>query len=417
MSETIIFHIDVNSAFLSWEACYRKEIYGDINDLRDVPSVIGGNQEMRHGIVLAKSIPAKKFNIQTGEPLVSARQKCPNLIVVQPNYGMYVECSRKFIELLKEYAPIVEQYSIDEAFCDFTGTEKIYGSPVIFANYLKNEIKRRLGFTVNIGVGNNKLLAKMASDFKKPDLVHTLFENEVKSKLWPLPVGDLFYVGRASKKKLNLLGMQKIGELANADLNILKLHLKSHGEVIWNYANGVDTQNLNVDTVLNKGYGNSLTIHYDVTDDNTAKMVILSLCETVGARIRADKAYISVVAISIVDFQFNHLSHQTTLLSGTNVTEKIYETACTLFDKAWNHVSIRQLGVHTAKASTENSYQYNIFDKNRYDKLAKLNESVDHIRSRYGEDSVMRACFIGSKHSHLTGGIDKEKRTGITKGV
>ncbi len=417
MPEPIFYHIDVNSAFLAFEAVYQKEVLGNDLDIRTIPSVIGGNEKSRHGIVLAKSIPSKKYNIQTGESLMEARKKCPNLAVFPPNYEMYVECSRKFIEVLRKYSPHVEQYSIDEAFCDFTGTERLYGSPVVFANELKDIIYNELGFTVNIGISNNKLLAKMASDFKKPNLVHTLFPNEIKDKMWPLPVEDLFYVGHASKRKLHNLGIQTIGDLAKTDPKILESVLKSHGRVICNYANGNDLNIEITHTSINKGYGNSLTIHHDVTNSEEAKLILLSLCETVGARIRADKAYISVVSLSIVDYNFYHESHQMTLPSSTDITEKIYEAACLLFDQLWSHIPIRQLGVHTSKATSSSMGQYSLFDKYDITKLSKLNSAIYNIRLRFGEDSIMRACFLNSNHSHMTGGIDKSKRTGITKAV
>lgn len=414
MPESIIYHIDVNSAFLSWEACRRISCHMEGPDLREIPSVVGGNQEMRHGIVLAKSMPAKKYKIQTGEPLVKARQKCLNLVVVPPDYELYVECSRKLIEMLREISPTVEQYSIDEAFVDMTGMKGIYGDPVIFAHQLKDKIREDLGFTVNIGVSSNKLLAKMASDFKKPDMVHTLFPWEIEKKMWPLPVGDLFYVGTRTEKKLLSLGITTIGELANTDKKLLHSIFKSHGDVIWDYANGNDVQIVTDHQTDNKGYGNSLTIHFDVTDVQTAKMVLLSLVETVGTRIRANHAYISVVAVSIVNSNFDYLSKQCTLLSSTNVTEVIYEAVCRLFDQVWDHSPIRQLGVHTSRATKSHIHQYSLFDTGKEEKLEKLNEAVDSIRSRYGEDSIKRACFINSDCEHMSGGIDKAKRTGIS---
>lgn len=413
--ETIIYHVDVNSAFLSWEAAYRVNVLGDTQDILQIPSAIGGNQELRHGIILAKSVHAKKYGISTGEPLVNAYKKCPELLVIPPNYPMYVEYSSQFINLLKKYAPAVEQYSIDEAYCDMTGTNKLYGNPVAFAHELKDTIKNELGFTVNIGISCNKLLAKMASDFEKPDKIHTLFPEEIKEKLWPLPVHELFYVGRSTSKKLTDIGIKTIGDLANTDLELLKYHFKKHGEVIWNYANGIDGADIEKAPVANKGYGNSLTIHYDVTDRDTAKRILLSLCETVGARIRADKAYISVVSVSIVDFEFNHISRQMSLLSSTDVTEKIYECACNLFDQSWNGAPIRLLGVQTSKATDTNYQQINMFDMDKYEKLSKLNNAIDSIRGRYGEDSIKRACFIDGEQEHMTGGLNRAKRNSITK--
>lgn len=411
MPKTIIYHIDVNSAFLSWQACHTLSIDQKAPDIRNIPAVIGGSEAERHGIVLAKSTPAKAYHIHTGEPLVSARKKCPNLTVVPPNFPVYVEYSKAFIALLKKHSPIVEQYSIDEAFCDMTGMETLHGDPVDFAHKLREEIKQTLGFTVNIGVSTNKLLAKMASDFTKPDKVHTLFPDEIQDKLWPLPVEELFFVGKSTAKKLHFLGIKTIGELAHTDPGVIKAHLKKHGEIIYNYANGIDTGVLTDHPEPNKGYGNSITTHFDVTDRDTALKIILSLCETVGARIRADGVYISVVSVSLVDFEFHHTSRQLTLSSTTNVTEKIYSAAVSLFDEAWDKKPLRLLGVSTSHASTEKYEQYNLFDSDRYEKLSNLNTAIDSIRKRYGEDSVKRACFINSETSHMTGGLHKAKRT------
>lgn len=410
MPDTIIYHIDVNAAFLSWQACYDISINENAQDIRTIPAVIGGNQEERHGIVLAKSTPAKAYHIQTGEPLVSARKKCPHLAVIPPNFPLYVEKSNAFIKLLKRHSPIVEQYSIDEAFCDMTGMEKLHGNPVTFAHALREEIKNNLGFTVNIGVSSNKLLAKMASDFTKPDRVHTLFPDEIQTKLWPLPIENLFYVGKSTSKKLRFLGIKTIGELAGSDPEIIKAHFKKHGEVIWNYANGIDTDILKDHPDPNKGYGNSITTHFDITDSDTALKIILSLCETVGARIRADNVYISVVSITLVDYEFHHISRQMTLPSSTNVTEKIYDAAAALLEQTWNNTPLRLLGVSTSHASAEKYEQYNLFDMEKYEKLSKLNSAIDSIRNRYGEDSVKRACFINSETDHMGGGLQKAKR-------
>lgn len=416
--DKIIFHVDVNSAFLSWEASYRVNILGDRCDLRDIPSVIGGDEKQRHGIVLAKSVPAKKYNIQTGEPLASARRKCPGLVIVPPNYSMYVEASKSLVNLLSEYSSDIHQYSIDESFCDMTGTARLFGTPVIAANMIRERIRDELGFTVNIGISNNKLLAKMASDFKKPDMVHTLFPDEIEKKMWPLPVADLFFVGRATENKLKNYGINTIGELAQSDPQWLTSIFKSHGQLIWQFANGIGDQ---MDKVtlnpINKGYGNSITVPFDVRDRETAKHVLLSLTETVGSRIRADKAYVSVVSVSIVDCDFNYMSHQMNLSSPTDITRSLYEAACKLFDDMWNMAPIRQLGVHTAKATQTSMYQYSLFDSYDLDKEMKLDKAIDEIRSTWGEDAIMRGCFLDSANgiSHMSGGLNKAKRNGITK--
>ncbi|MBD5465945.1 MAG: DNA polymerase IV [Lachnospiraceae bacterium] len=414
MPEPVIFHVDVNSAFLSWEACFLLKKGYEV-DIRRIPSVIGGSEAMRHGIVLAKSAPAKAFRITTGEPLAQARRKCPHLQVFPPHYEVYVENSKSLMDLLRRYAPEVEQFSIDEAYCDMTGTEKLYGDLTVFAHTLKDTIHSELGFTVNIGISKNKILAKMASDFEKPDRVHTLFPEEIPHKMWPLPVEELFYVGRSSYKKLHNLGIYTIGDLAHYDKDILISHLNKHGETIWNFANGIDVAEVTASQPENKGYGNSLTIHYDVEDGDTAKMFLLSLCETVGARLRSDHAFIKTISVSMVDSSFHHHSRQMTLPSATNITEKIFYCACQLFDQLWKGEPIRLLGVSTSKATKEQFTQYNLFDTETDEKYKKLNSAIDQIRTRYGEDSVKRARFLEDQAEHMSGGINKAKRTGITK--
>lgn len=406
----IIYHIDVNSAFLSWQACHMLKTAPDSVDIRTIPSVIGGSEKLRHGIVLAKSSPAKKYNIQTAETLVSARKKCPGLVIVPPDYEIYVRYSSRFIDLLQQYAPVIEQYSIDEVFCDMTGTEKLYGNPVDFAHRLKNIIKKELGFTVNIGVSENKLLAKMASDFEKPDKVHTLFPSEIREKMWPLPVNELFFAGKSSVAKLHSLGIHTIGELASTDVSILRSVLKKQGEVLWNYANGHDLELVTDHKVPAKGFGNSVTTAFDVTDEYAAGNILLSLCETVGARIRAAKAYISVVTVTIVGNDFSRYSRQTSLPSTTDSTEMIYEISRKLFSEIWNGTPIRLLGVSTGKAQNESYEQLTLFDNTKNDRLKQLDSAIDSIRHQYGEDSLIRASFLETKNAPMTQGMNKAKR-------
>ncbi|MBQ8325774.1 MAG: DNA polymerase IV [Lachnospiraceae bacterium] len=413
MSQTVIFHIDVNSAFLSWEAVYRLHHLGGTLDLRTIPSAVGGDMSKRHGIILAKSIPAKKYNVQTGEPVTDAMRKCPNLVLVPPNYELYEKSSKACMNILHKYTDKVEQYSIDEAFMDMTGTEELFGTPVIVANAIKDEIYEALGFSVNIGVSSNKLLAKMASDFKKPNRVHTLFPWEIQEKMWHLPVRELFFVGGASERKLQTLGIKTIGELANADVNVLKTVLKKHGEVIWDFANGRDVSVVEAVPADNKGYGNSTTIAFDVTDGGTAKMVLLSLAETVARRLRKDEARIEVVSISIRFNDLSYVSHQTVLVSPTNITKEIHEAACRLFDELWDGTPIRHLGVHTGRVSRDgNNRQLSLFDHTDYEKLEKLDYAVDSIRERFGRDAIVRASFLKQdKVDHMNGGVSREKRT------
>ncbi len=440
-NQRYIFHIDVNSAFLSWSAAYRINVLGEKLDLRTVPSIVGGDQASRHGIVLAKSTPAKQYDINTGEAIVSAQKKCPDLIIVPPDYHLYVAASKSLMELLNKYSDHVTQYSIDEAWAEFDGYEGLYGGIVSFANDLREEIKHKLGFTVNIGISYNRLLSKMAGDFKKPDMVHTLFPEEIPAKMWPLSVSKLFFVGRSTQVKLHNLGIHTIGELAKADLEVLKDHLKTHGEIIWNYANGNDLVPYACKSADAKGYGNSVTAPADVTDINTAKELLLSLCETVSLRIRKDHVKVSCIAVSITSNEFEHYIHQAQLLSATDITEEIYRTACRVLTELWifgsaRDTAIRQLGVHTSKVSNGDYRQLNLFDLGMYEiegiqdcemlpdqyllnaeKLSSWNHTVDDIRQKYGEDSLIRARYIDNKISHVSGGLDRERRTGITLGM
>lgn len=421
MAETIIFHVDANSAFLSWSAAYRVKVLGETLDLRDVPSVVAGEKEMRHGVILARSTPAKKYGVQTGEPLFQALQKCPNLIVIPPDYPMYVEASRHFVEMLRQFSPAVEQYSIDEAWIDMSGTERLWGSPLLAAEKMRQRIKEELGFTVNIGISSNKLLAKMAGDFEKPDKIHTLFPEELESKLWPLPVRDLFLVGPATEKKLRLMGIYAIGDLAKADVQLLRRRLGKHGETIWHFANG-----RNADAVLpqpqeNKGYGNSVTTANDILSAEHAYQVLLGLCETVGARMRKDGKCGSCICVHLRTNEFEQFSHQKKLHGATNITEEIFRAACRIFDEAWDGITpMRQLGVQVTQLSAEPYQQYDLFSgvtPQQYEKKLRLGETVDALRDRFGEDVIRRAKFAQNPDEHMTGGLDKARRTGVTKPI
>ncbi len=408
----VVFHIDVNSAFLSWEAVYRMYHLGAKTDLRNEVAAVGGDMAMRHGIILAKSIPAKKYKIQTGESITEALAKCPHLKLVPPNYSLYEKCSAAFMEILRQYTPDVEQYSVDEAFAEMTGTERLWGDPVDVANRIREQVRDELGFTVNIGISENKLLAKMASDFQKPDRVHTLWKEEIPVKMWPLPVTELFFVGRATAKKLFTLGIQTIGELAQSDPEMLRRYLHKHGEIIWGFANGIDVSLVQADAPANKGYGNSTTIAFDVSDSSTAKLVLLALAETVGTRLRAAGVRAEVVAIGIKSFDLSYASHQMTLTNATNITIEIHRCACQLFDELWDGTPIRHLGIHTSRIKDGyNMRQLDMFDQTDYERMECLDHTVDKIRARYGNDSVMRAAFVGSGIDHMSGGISREKRT------
>lgn len=421
MAERVIFHVDANSAFLSWSAAYRVKVLGEETDLREVPSVVAGDKASRHSIILAKSIPAKKYGIQTGEPLFQALEKCPELVVIPPDYDLYVQASRHFVDMLRQFSPAVEQYSIDEAWVDMTGTQRLWGPPRLAAELMRRRINEELGFTVNIGISSNKLLAKMAGDFEKPNKVHTLFPEEMGEKFFPLPVRDLFLVGAATERKLQRLGIYTIGALAAADVRVLKKRLGKQGELLWHFANGRNADAVTPEPAENKGYGNATTTSHDVVTSEEAYQVLLSLCETVATRLRKDGKCGSCVSIHLRTNEFRHFSHQCVLHGATNITSEIFEAACRLFDEAWDGITpMRQLGVQVTRLSGEPYQQFDFFSglsPQQFERKLRLDETVDALRDKYGEDIIRRAKFAGGTEPHMAGGLSKERRTGVTKPV
>lgn len=394
MENHIIFHIDVNSAFLSWEAADRLARGEEGPDLRDIPAIVGGDRERRHGVVLAKSVPAKKFGVRTGEPIAQALKKCPELTIVPPRRGLYERCSAQFLSILEQYSPNVEQYSIDEAFMDMTGMQELFGESKECAYQLKERIKRELGITVNVGISTNKLLAKMAGDLKKPDMVHTLFPSELKQKMWPLPVEDLLFVGRATAQKLHLLGIHTIGELAVSDPRFLHTHLKSTGDMIWQFANGIDDALVRREAPAAKGYSNETTLAHDVTDAREAKEVLLYLVEKVAVRLRQDGRRAEVVCVGLKDAWFVSMSHQKVLPNPTSGTKELYGYACQLFDELWDGRPLRLLSFYVSRLTEDEMRQLQLFDTTDYEKQEKAERAMDAIREKFGSDAIKRAVFL-----------------------
>lgn len=401
----IIFHIDVNSAYLSWEAVYRLQ-NGASLDLRTIPSAVGGDPKSRHGIILAKSIPAKQYNIQTGETLYNALKKCPNLHIVSPSYGLYMQCSDAMMKLLEEYSPVIQRFSVDEVFLDYTDMEDHWGDPIAMAYKIKDRIKEELGFTVSIGISSNKLLAKMGSDLKKPDAVTTVFPEEIARKIWPLPVEDLFYVGRATLPKLNKMGIYTIGDLANYDYEHIKYRLKSHGALIWNYSHGREASPVRGGKHVDiKGIGNSSTIAFDVEDRITACRILLALTETVAMRLRHTENVCGLVAISLRDSELRNYSHQRKLFSPTDCTKEIFEIVAELFDEAWKGEPLRNLGVRVSELSSNELQQKSLFDDVDQERNRALDLTIDQLRLRYGSKAIMKATFLNSGVKSMIGGV------------
>lgn len=392
----IIFHIDVNSAYLSWTSVENLRT-GAGSDLRKIPAIIGGDESSRHGVVLAKSIPAKTFGIRTGEPVASARKKCPNLVMAPPDHEMYKKYSRRLMQFLHTLTPDLEQVSIDECYLDFTGIAHRYSSPTAAAAEFKDEIHKRFGFTVNVGISSNKLLAKMASDFQKPDRVHTLFPHEIQKKMWPLPVEELFMAGHSSVDTLHKLGIRTIGELANADVALLESHLKSHGQMLWKYANGLDDSPVNSAPSEAKGIGNSTTLSQDAITEKEACAVLLKLSESVSLRLQKAGVIAGNVCVEIKYSTFVKSSHQMPAEPPTNTCKDIYRIACSLFHTLWNGTPIRLLGIRTSKLLPDDTpIQLSIFDleKPESEKQKRLNAALDTIKQRYGKDAVVRGSFL-----------------------
>ena len=391
----IIFHIDVNSAYLSWTAVEQLKNGAGV-DIRTIPAIIGGDQKSRHGIVLAKSISAKKYGIRTGEPVANAFRKCPNLKTYLPDHQMYREYSRKLMEFLRTYTTHIEQVSVDECYMDFTEIADRFTSPVEGASEIKDEVYKRFGFTVNVGISSRKVLAKMASDFEKPNKVHTLFPEEVPVKMWPLPIGELFMAGRSSVETMKKLEIYTIGDLANTDPAILELHLKSHGRKLWEFANGLDDSEVESVRAEAKGVGNSTTLPKDLTTEEEALSVLKNLAASVGRRLRKAGQKAGMVSVEIKYYTFNQVSHQKQMERQTNQDMDIYQTAVDLFRELWSGEPIRLLGIRTSKLSEESEpEQLSLFDmkfesEETRKKKKNLKEALKKLEGKYGDGIVKK---------------------------
>ncbi len=394
MDRTIL-HIDVNSAFLSWSAAERIK-NGVFPDLRSLPSVVGGNKNNRKGIVLAASIPAKKLGIKTGEELYKSFQKCKSLEVVPPNYRLYEKYSKQMFEICGRFSPFLESFSVDELFLDYTNMDMHFGPPTEGARKIQKAIWEETGVTVNVGISTNKLLAKMASDFEKPNKIHTLFPDEIKKKMWPLPVSSLLMIGRKTTEKLHNLGIKTIGQLAKADDNMLKFHFKSQGKIMKGYANGIDLSEIKSVPDEVKSISNGTTLPKDVLYPEQSNEVMLSLCEKVSSRMRAKGFSCNHLTLYLKDKNFNLKSQCVDLKRPVFTTNELYEYSKQLFLAMWNGTPIRAVTISVSKFSDMDFYQYNFFDNKVNKRLETLDKQIDSIRSVYGYGAITRASLLGS---------------------
>ncbi len=392
----LIFHIDVNSAFLSWESVRR--VKQGLPDLRNVPACIGGDPKKRTGIVVAKSIPAKKYGVQTGEPVAMALRKCPDLVIAKSDFELYIKCSRAFKEICASYAPVMESFSIDEVFLDMTGTSLIYPDPVRTAHEIKDKIRNELGFTVNVGISTNKLLSKMASDFEKPDKVHTLFPEEIPTKMWPLPVRDLLFLGKASEKKLTEAGIHTIGDMAHArEAEIQTLLGNKAGHQLWQYARGIDDSLVRAQPEEAKGFSVETTFNDDIVSVEQVLPILLEQCDVVATRMRRKEKKCTSVSVTFRTLDFRNKSHQTTLPNATDMTDEIYKNAKKLFIESWKGEPLRLIGVALTNLTDESFEQMSLFEDNEQkERHRKLDATMDAIRQKFGNDKITRASIMNS---------------------
>lgn len=392
--ERIIFHVDVNSAYLSWSALKLLKENPNSTDIRTIPSIIGGNRETRHGIVLAKSISAKKiYHIQTAEPVASALRKCPSLTIVPPDHILYSEYSKTFINFLRSLTTEIEQVSIDECYLDYSRIADRFPDCLTAASYIRNYIRENFGFTVNVGISSNKVLAKMASDFEKPDKTHTLFPEEIQEKMWPLPVSSLFMAGHSSVAVLKKLEINTIGDLAQTDPQILSLHLKSHGKMLWEYANGIDNSPLESEPAQAKGIGNSTTLSHDLQTAQEAYPILHQLSCKVGQRLKKSGQSANNLCVEIKYATFDKYTRQMPLAGPTQDEKILYRSACQLFDALWNGNPIRLLGVRAGKLTeTGEPFQMDLFsyDPKETEKRMKLDRAMEKINKKYGDGAIHR---------------------------
>lgn len=391
--ERIIMHIDVNNAFLSWTALYLLK-NGSKYDIRNSYAVIGGSESTRSGIVLAKSTPAKRLGIVTGETLYSARKKCRVLKTYEPNFKFYQEMSNKMFNLISKYTPDIEIASVDECYLDYTKIKSMQGDQLEFARKLQKEIYDELGFTVNIGIANNKLCAKMASDFTKPYKIHTLYDNEIQEKMWPLEVGELFGIGKKTVPKLNQINIFTIKDLANSKPEDLYKYFKNQSESMINWANGIDNSPVISKPRIPKGIGNEITLDHDVTDIKELYKYLLFLSEKVGQRLRKQNKYARVIVVILKDNNFKKYSHQKKLETPTNNNEEIYNMAKIILREIYNDEKIRLIGIRLDNLTDKKIKQVSIFDKIEEEK--NIDEVVDKLNKKY-KNIIKKATLINTK--------------------
>lgn len=391
MHDRVILHADMNSCYASIECLHRPE-------LRNLPVAVAGDPGERRGIILAKNDLAKRHGVKTAEAVWQARQKCPGLVLVPPNYPLYLRFSRLFKGILLEYSDQVESFGIDEAWIDVTGSVGLFGTGQEIADEIRHRVREELGITASVGVSWNKIFAKLGSDYKKPDATTEIDRDNYKAIVWPLAADDLCFLGQKTFQKLERQGIRTIGQLANADVRMLRELLGVQGETLWKYANGRDTSPVALyderDEV--KSIGNSTTSPRDLITETDVRLVVQILSESVAARLREHRLKGRVVAVTVRDNKLLHFSRQTTLPESTNLHSVISEAAMKLIIKNWDwHTGIRSLGVRVTDLwPEERPVQASLFENDRQQKSEALERTIDHLRSRFGHGSIQTALVL-----------------------
>lgn len=393
--ERIIMHIDVNNAFLSWTALDLLD-KGYKEDIREIEAIIGGDESRRAGIVLAKSTPAKRKGVVTAETIYQAKRKCPNLKIFPPNHEMYKRKSAELFNLLSKYTPDIEVASIDECYLDYTKVKSIYGNQLEFAKKLQKQIKDELGFTVNIGIANNKLCAKMASDFSKPYKIHTLYKDEIKEKMHPLDIRELFGVGKQTAEKLKDLRIKTIGDLAKQEEYNLRRIFKNQAKHLIEIANGIDDSEVDSSKYEPKGISHEITLSEDITTIEELNKKLSILSEMVAKRLRKENKYSNVICVILKDNTFRRYSHQKKLKNPISSYTEIYKYSKELLKEFYNNEPIRLIGIRLDDLKETKQIQTSLFEET-HQSDEKLDKLMDEINSKYGKDILKRASHIEKK--------------------
>ena len=390
MNKRIILHSDLNNFYASVECLYHPEYRGK-------PLAVLGDPEARHGIVLAKNYEAKSRDVRTGDPKWMAEQKCPGIVFVPPHYELYMKHSRLVRQIYSEYTDQVEPYGLDECWLDVTGSTRLFGSGEEIADKIRKRVKSELGVSVSVGVSFNKIFAKLGSDLKKPDATTVIECDRFKEVVWPLPVKELLYVGRATHNKLKRRGIFTIGDLANANPESLKFWLGKMGIVLWQFANGLDTSpvsNIGAKSLI-KTVGNSTTAPRDLISDEDIRIILTVLCESVSARLREYGFICRTVQLGIRDNELEWIERQGKLEIPNRTAKSIFELSFALYKKHANGKPVRSLNVRACDLEPVDFMQLSLLpEARRLEKQEELESAVDGLRSRFGHFSVQMGIML-----------------------